>query len=88
MLKALGYITKRVVGRKKGLRSERGFDISYIEESSLYRERKKKDHKGWKDKDKNKIKGFDSGCSLGPIDKSKTSKFFLLQRIWTREIWI
>ena len=36
-------------------------------------------------KDKDKIKESDSGCSLGPIVKSKTSNFFILQGIWIRE---
>ena len=27
-------------------------------------------------------------CLLDPIDKSKTSNFFLLQGIWTKKIWI
>ena len=49
----------------------------YINKFSIYRE-----NKGWKDKVG--FKESDSGCSLGPIVKSKIFKLFLLQGIWTR----
>ena len=42
----------------------------------------------WDERIKIRSKKSDSECSLGPIVKSNSSNFILLQRIWTREIWI
>ena len=42
----------------------------------------------WDERIRIRSKKFDSGCSLGPIVKSNSSNFILLQRIWMKEIWI
>ena len=81
-LKAFGmYHNKRIKGLwvERELRSERGLRcVSYIEKSSKYRGKKETMDDRIRIEDKDKIKESDSGCSLGPIVKSKTSNFFLL----------
>ena len=83
------YITKRVERERldigRALRDTRGERYLLTLRRPLYIEERKQT---WDERIRIRSKKSDSGCSVGLIVKSNSSNLILLQRIWTREVWI